>query len=463
MRFESRLSSPGSRGLVLLRSPQLVGQRAHVWNDSGHDSRSAVRWPSQRIVHQRIGSGSFLIRSKARSGRRTPIPSLSRIVLGAFVGAMMVVSCQHGGATHADTVPSHADIGRTQASTARSYAGTDSLPVGVDSTRVDNSTRLSISSTNVDNSTRLGISSTSVDNSTHVGTRWLVIAPHPDDESLMAGGVLFRATQAGAEAAVVVVTNGDLDCLNDGVRRQGEAVAALSILGLPEDRSHFLGYPDGGLALLGRTPLPPRLRILDHACVSGNTTYGARGFGRRDYHSARFGSPALYTRDNAESDLAMLLDQLRPTDVVVSHPDDTHPDHVATYSLFRSALDRIIDVLPEAPRVHRAIVHNGDCWPTGNAAKEPCPAGQVSIEQPLPPLTGRLSGYLARERVTVPASWLLTDPETNPKARAIAAHSSQTRNSSASYLFSFVRSDEAFFPEWLGKVAGHWRRIPQPT
>ena len=37
----------------------------------------------------------------------------------------------------------------------------------------------------------------------------LVIAPHPDDESLCCGGLIHMARRAGARVAIVWVTNGD--------------------------------------------------------------------------------------------------------------------------------------------------------------------------------------------------------------------------------------------------------------
>ena len=289
--------------------------------------------------------------------------------------------------------------------------------------------------------------------------RWVVIAPHPDDETLTASGVLLHAAQSGTDPAVIVMTNGDLDCIHDGVRREGESVAAMAVLGIREDRLFFLGYPDGGLAQLGRTPLPPRRRIIDGACTLGNTTYGARGFGRRDYHHARFGSSASYTRENVVADLAAVLAELHPTDVVVTHSEDTHPDHAATYTLLRSALDR----LAEAPRIHRAMVHNGDCWPTGTASSEPCPPPRIAPNEPTPPLSGRLTGYSPSERFVVPSNCLLLDPAANPKLRAIAAHASQTRGTLASYLFGFARSDEVFFPERLTRTEGRWHRGPAAT
>src|ERR1043165_7807086 len=37
----------------------------------------------------------------------------------------------------------------------------------------------------------------------------LVVAPHPDDESLCCGGLIHRARSAGARVAIVWITNGD--------------------------------------------------------------------------------------------------------------------------------------------------------------------------------------------------------------------------------------------------------------
>jgi LmbE family N-acetylglucosaminyl deacetylase len=274
----------------------------------------------------------------------------------------------------------------------------------------------------------------------HARIAWVVIAPHPDDETLIASGVLARAREAGEDVAVIVMTNGDYDCVHDGLRRQRESRAGLAALGVPEDRVFFLGYPDGFLSSLGRTPLPPPKRITQGACARGGTTYG-------DWHQKHYGAPAIYTRENAVADLAELLGELAPRDVAITHPHDTHPDHATTYALFRDAADR----LPDKPRVHRALVHNGDCWPNGAEAHEPCAPTMIGPSRPTPPPTGMLSGYVARERLPVPASCLLEDRTRNKKLRAIAAHASQTRALPDSYLFGFARSDEMFFPETLPK------------
>jgi LmbE family N-acetylglucosaminyl deacetylase len=94
--------------------------------------------------------------------------------------------------------------------------------------------------------------------------RLLVLAPHPDDESLATGGILRRASALGARAKILFVTDGEnnpwpqravegrwriraSDRERWGRRRRGEALAAISCLGLAEESVRFLGYPDRGL------------------------------------------------------------------------------------------------------------------------------------------------------------------------------------------------------------------------
>src|SRR4051812_11892094 len=89
----------------------------------------------------------------------------------------------------------------------------------------------------------------------------LVVAPHPDDESLCCGGLIYAARQAGARVSVVWVTLGDgfrwsamvdehrLVPRKEGfrelaARRESEARAAAQILQLDPQSLYFLGYPD---------------------------------------------------------------------------------------------------------------------------------------------------------------------------------------------------------------------------
>ncbi|MXP63037.1 PIG-L family deacetylase [Roseomonas sp. M0104] len=83
----------------------------------------------------------------------------------------------------------------------------------------------------------------------------VVLAPHPDDESLGCGGLLAMAREAGRAVAVVFVSDGAASHRNSrrypppALRdlRAAEALAALAALGLPADAAHFLGLPDAAV------------------------------------------------------------------------------------------------------------------------------------------------------------------------------------------------------------------------
>lgn len=148
------------------------------------------------------------------------------------------------------------------------------------------------------------------------GTRLLVLAPHPDDESLAAGGAIQAALAAGGAVAVVVATDGDdnpwpqrrlerrwrIDAAARarwGARRCDEARAALHLLGVPPEAQTFLHWPDQGLtaALVGRGA----------ECIAA---------------------------------LAAQLDAFAPTRVIAPVRNDTHPDHSALRLMLDAALCR---------------------------------------------------------------------------------------------------------------------------
>lgn len=270
----------------------------------------------------------------------------------------------------------------------------------------------------------------------------VVIAPHPDDEVLMAGGVLEQAVKARRRAAVIVLTNGDLGCFDDrdGEVRQAETVSALTALGLREDDVHFLGYPDGHLDQLGAAPLSPvAWRQPDGTCTTRATTRATRGAGRVDEHTARTGRPAPFTAPALTEDLAALLRRLAPHDVYLPHGIDAHPDHAATYVFFRRALAH----LERGPVVvHRAVVHQGPCWPA-DCAKPYAPA------TPLPDLPAPLDAYRPNERVFI---------DGRRELELIAHYASQLgANVEQDWLAGFARRDEAFFTETLRRdTSGRW-------
>jgi LmbE family N-acetylglucosaminyl deacetylase len=277
----------------------------------------------------------------------------------------------------------------------------------------------------------------------------LVVAPHPDDEVLIAAGIIARARRVGLPVDVAVMTNGGLSCGRDGGQRQAESVAALARLGVDEDHVHFLGLPDGALADLGTTPLPPvEQRDRDGRCVAVSTTSAWRGRAQREVHARRTGQSGALTIDVAEGDLVGLLDEVRPVLVVTTHELDTHPDHAATAVLVRRALERRAarpDTPPTAIRVWRGVVHVDDVWPVADVDHPP-----FTPNRPMPALPGGLAGVGPPLRL--PVGDVL--PGQEGKLEVIALHRSQTGPRPAdNWLAAFARTDEVVWPMVLVPTA----------
>lgn len=268
----------------------------------------------------------------------------------------------------------------------------------------------------------------------------LVIAPHPDDEVLLAGGAMERAVKAHQRVAVIIVTNGDSTCERDGYLREAESVAALTAIGVSPADIYFLGYPDGALVLLTREPLPPReFRDATGQCIAQTHTWADTLAGRDDVHERLTGGEGEWTSIGLTEDLATLLARLQPHDVYLPHAIDDHPDHAMTYVFFRRALD----LLKRAPAVvHRGVVHAGPCWPA-----EQCGTWYLP-DAAIPPLPSAMAGYAPTERTPI-------DPER--KLDLITRYHSQTGpQPRQDWLASFARKEEVYFDERYVRLDGRW-------
>lgn len=82
----------------------------------------------------------------------------------------------------------------------------------------------------------------------------VVLAPHPDDESLGCGGLVALKRELGVPVTVVFMTDGAgshptfVDAVELADRRRQEALTACTRLGVDADSTHFLDIPDGHLA-----------------------------------------------------------------------------------------------------------------------------------------------------------------------------------------------------------------------
>ncbi len=160
--------------------------------------------------------------------------------------------------------------------------------------------------------------------------RVLVIAPHPDDETLATGGLLHFAVNCGWSIKVIFVTDGDNNPWPQrvverrlflgrhsrarlGAQRRREALAALAVLGVRAEQTEFWAYPDQGLTQL------------------------------------------LTSADSRLShQLVQTLRAFQPTHVVAPSRRDLHPDHNALGLLVAQAVAELPDQRPV--RLHY-IVH----------------------------------------------------------------------------------------------------------
>jgi LmbE family N-acetylglucosaminyl deacetylase len=129
----------------------------------------------------------------------------------------------------------------------------------------------------------------------------VVVAPHPDDETLGCGGLIATKRAMGAEVDVVFMTDGSashaqlVDPRELGAERSQEAIDACALLGVPAARVHFLPYRDGRLA---------------------------EAF------------------EDAVDRLAAIVQDTGATQVIVPHPDEPPSDHHAAYRIADAALGR---------------------------------------------------------------------------------------------------------------------------
>ncbi|HJE22437.1 MAG TPA: PIG-L family deacetylase [Methylorubrum populi] len=105
----------------------------------------------------------------------------------------------------------------------------------------------------------------------------VVVAPHPDDESLGCGGLIVQALRQGRDVRVVIVSNGCGSHPNskayphDRLRdlREAETGRAMAELGLGAEHIRFLRLPDGGVPSRGPEAEAAADAIADIARESG--------------------------------------------------------------------------------------------------------------------------------------------------------------------------------------------------
>jgi LmbE family N-acetylglucosaminyl deacetylase len=157
----------------------------------------------------------------------------------------------------------------------------------------------------------------------------LIVAPHPDDETLGCGGAIALLRQLNLPVAVVVVSDGTKSHPNSVAYpppklkklREQESLAALAILGVAPEAVTFLDLPDGEVEISSKS------------------------------------QPAIASIDQ-------YVTQLIPSLVFLPWRKDPHPDHRASWQLFTLAAEN----LNNPPRIIEYPIWDWDTEQRGDFA-----------------------------------------------------------------------------------------------
>ncbi len=204
-----------------------------------------------------------------------------------------------------------------------------------------------------------------------LGERLLIVAPHPDDETLGCGGLIQRAVDRGTEVFVALMTNGEgfrhewalmkaedvvlgkaEEHLRLGRMRQRESLKALAEDGIPPDHVICLGYPDGGVHAMWQ----PSYWSVDQPYRSPRTQTA------QNPYASSLSPGAPYSGAQVLKDLQTVLEWVRPTAVFTTPPFDVQRDHWATYDFVRLALTQHALQTGKDISLYCFLIHRHD-WP----------------------------------------------------------------------------------------------------
>jgi LmbE family N-acetylglucosaminyl deacetylase len=296
--------------------------------------------------------------------------------------------------------------------------------------------------------------------------RILILSPHPDDETLGAGGLMAKATTLGIPVRVVFLTNGDgslatrlvqdasfIEQMAKGqdpkrprnvyqqiaLMRQKEALAALAKLHIPAKEVSFLGYPDGGTKSMWETnwtaadPYRSSYTKTDHSPYANSWT-----------------PKATYCGQQVLRDLEQIITNFKPTIAITTNPYDTHPDHWAANAFLGAAISQLQlqqKYFSQAQGIKRYtfVVHHG-LWPAPHGFH---PDADLS-----PPAALTQLGI----------SWMQSSLDTkseSEKTEALQQYKSQLATT-PQFLRGFLRRNELFAQgKTLGQDTSSWQAVIQ--
>lgn len=272
--------------------------------------------------------------------------------------------------------------------------------------------------------------------------RILVLVPHPDDEALLAAGIIRRAVLSGRHVSVAIVTNGDYLCsdYSKGEARLRESLDAMLFLGMEKCNIYFLGYPDTGfepqVSFLSRLEKAEENEIIKAS--TGRQIYGIKNV-HEDFCFQRTAEHGLYTKSAFLQDLNALIEKVNPSLVITTAESDCHGDHSALFRFVKNALAH--------RSTHTALwcgmVHSPDgdlAWPkmTKNLSEFEAPAKSW----------GENLLWQNKISVPIPREMLAVTTEDSSKYKLLLQYKTALNPSEpevCEYLLSFAKNEEIFW------------------
>lgn len=237
---------------------------------------------------------------------------------------------------------------------------------------------------------------------------------HPDDESIIAAGVLRRAADRGHRVVLVFATRGELGEVEDGFlnpdeplwqRRVAETTASAQILGAA--RTEFLGYLDSGMM--------------------GEPTND---------------DPACFWQAPVEDAATRLAEVLREerTDVLTVYDDNGfygHPDHIQVHRVGMRAAE-----LAEIDRVYQMTFNRDHMIRGMRAFAEQARAAGIEISEEMEP-----SDNMGKPEGEITARFDVSE-QAEVKRASMRAHASQIGENHGMLTLPDEAFRYAFGTEW---------------
>ena len=271
--------------------------------------------------------------------------------------------------------------------------------------------------------------------------RLLILAPHPDDETLSAGGLIQQVFERGGSVRSVVVTAGDAyveaiqadtgkrhptraDFLNYGEKRLNESRLAADLLGKGFIHLDLFGFSDGSIYSM----------LVSHWLRSHPDRSDFTGYSHVPYGEAEDKGIAQDGKD-LRNELVAILRDTKPTLIVFPDVMEDDSDHAGLGMFALLAINDWLEYeIGEQPRPRLlAYLIHWPHWPPGSDLEKPIDLSNQPLFLPNDlPLRGHARVCLA-----------LSGQETLLKRDALALYKTQQR-AMAPFLEAFVHTNECF-------------------